>query len=278
MIYQVKRKTYGGWFMALSPGIRTVLTASQEHQCYNKSVWIKPCFPTHQCQETINGSQQRCYASSWNDTRPQAAAFLMWCQCLGPSIVVTYQAIRILVRILVGCKKGIWREWAKGLCGGDRVVVWWVGGSNEGYAFSSVQETATVEPKNARVLSTSINSSCNCHQLLMTCQTLSLVSLVPLRKQQHISSIYHFQVTAYIWPYIRPTSWKSCCMLATIHIFPCLFCASPSRQVIGFPPIAKTTPTGLVSLHSQKRVPRWTSTRTLLHQNCYNCWCYLHFA
>ena len=60
---------------------------------------------------------------------------------------------------------------------------------------------------------------------------------------------------------------------------PCHFYASPSRQVICFPPIAKTTPTGLVSLRfHKKRVPRRTSTCVFWHpKTSYKCWCHFHF-
>ena len=118
----------------------------------------------------------------------------MWCQCLGVQddyIVVTYQAIRILV----GCKKGIWREWAKGLCGGDRVVVkWcvsWVGGSNEGYAFSSVQVT----PKGTK----KCTGSFDCHQLLMRLPSAphDLPNLVISTSSQTTTHQLHISFSSY---------------------------------------------------------------------------------
>ena len=172
--------------MALSPGILAVLTLSWEHQCCNKSLWSRACFPTHQCQETIDGSQQRRYASSWNATGLKVAAFFdvmsmsrgTGCDLSTYSYPGSYPGWMQ--------ERHLWCEWGKGLCGGDRVVVrscvWCAGGSKEGYAFSSVQETATVEPKDAQVLSAKRATANNSP---MTCQTSSLA---PLRKQQHISS------------------------------------------------------------------------------------------
>ena len=114
-----------------------------------------------------------------------------------------------------------------------------MGGSNEEYAFSSVQETATVEPKNARVLSTAINSSCNCHQLLMTCQTLSLV---PLRQQQHISSIYiHIPFSSYcIHMALRTSNFLKVLLHACYHPhLPVSFLCFAVKAGHWFPPDSK---------------------------------------
>ena len=66
----------------------------------------------------------------------------------------------------------------------------------EGYAFSSVQETATVEPKNAQVLST-------CHQLLMQLPSTphDLPNLVISTSSQTTTHQLHISCSSY-WIHI----------------------------------------------------------------------------